>query len=54
MSLGNFFYFKRCGFCNVNYYCVCEFGFIGDYCKINVDECVLNFCVYGKCVDGIN
>ena len=54
MSSGNSFHFKRCGSRDANYYCICEPGFTGDHCKINIDECASNPCVHGKCVDGIN
>lgn len=54
MSEGNSFHFKKCGSRAANYYCICEPGFTGYYCKINIDECASNPCVHGKCVDGIN
>lgn len=35
--------------------CFCIFGFIGECCYINEDECVLYFCKNGVlCVDEVN
>lgn len=29
------------------YECVCELGYIGSMCNVNIDECVGNFCYNG-------
>ena len=34
--------------------CVCVAGFEGDLCQVNTDDCKLNRCGTGKCVDGVN
>ncbi|XP_027495105.1 von Willebrand factor D and EGF domain-containing protein [Corapipo altera] len=36
------------------YLCVCVAGFEGDLCEGNTDDCRLNQCGIGRCVDGIN
>ncbi|KAM9387497.1 von Willebrand factor D and EGF domain-containing protein [Phaethornis superciliosus] len=36
------------------YLCVCVAGFEGDLCQVNTDDCNLNQCGIGRCVDGIN
>ncbi|XP_074939037.1 von Willebrand factor D and EGF domain-containing protein isoform X8 [Phalacrocorax aristotelis] len=36
------------------YLCVCVAGFEGDLCQVNTDDCELNQCGIGRCVDGIN
>ncbi|OXB57369.1 hypothetical protein ASZ78_016486 [Callipepla squamata] len=36
------------------YLCACVAGFEGDLCQVNTDDCRLNQCGTGKCVDGIN
>ncbi|KAJ7405322.1 von Willebrand factor D and EGF domain-containing protein isoform X5 [Willisornis vidua] len=36
------------------YLCVCVAGFEGDLCEVNTDDCRLNQCGVGRCVDGIN
>ena len=33
--------------------CVCQSGYTGDFCEVNIDECDPNPCVNGKCTDGI-
>uniref|UniRef100_A0A8C3E1Y1 von Willebrand factor D and EGF domains n=1 Tax=Corvus moneduloides TaxID=1196302 RepID=A0A8C3E1Y1_CORMO len=36
------------------YLCVCVAGFEGDLCEVNTDDCKLNQCGIGRCVDGVN
>uniref|UniRef100_A0A8D0ELV0 von Willebrand factor D and EGF domain-containing protein n=1 Tax=Strix occidentalis caurina TaxID=311401 RepID=A0A8D0ELV0_STROC len=36
------------------YLCVCVAGFEGDLCQVDTDDCKLNQCGMGRCVDGIN
>lgn len=32
--------------------CFCGVGFIGVYCEVDIDECVLNFCMFNVyCMD---
>lgn len=33
--------------------CTCQKGFTGRLCDININDCVSNPCVNGKCVDDI-
>lgn len=33
--------------------CTCKEGFTGDLCDININDCLSNPCIHGKCVDGI-
>lgn len=51
---GTSYHFARCESRNARYYCICEAGFTGDHCKINIDDCATNPCVHGRCVDGVN
>lgn len=39
---------------NGRYLCVCVAGFEGDLCQVNTDDCKLDQCGIGRCVDGIN
>ena len=51
---GTSYHFARCESQNARYYCICEAGFTGDHCKINIDDCATNPCVHGRCIDGVN
>ena len=38
-----------------SFQCVCDPGFTGDLCQINIDDCVgVNCTGNGQCVDGVN
>ena len=37
----------------MSYTCDCAEGFSGDYCDVNVDDCVGNPCGNGSCVDDV-
>ena len=39
------------GDCNDGGFCECFPGFTGTACEINIDDCVGNGCVNGRCVD---
>ena len=34
--------------------CECNPGFVGDFCEVNIDECMDQPCQNGECIDGIN
>ena len=34
--------------------CVCDSGFFGEDCEVNIDECNPDPCVNGQCFDGLN
>lgn len=36
------------------YICFCPQGFTGNNCEINIDDCEINNCVNGTCIDEIN
>lgn len=33
--------------------CACEKGYTGKFCDVNIDDCVSNPCVHGRCVDDV-
>lgn len=32
------------------YRCVCDIGYNGTECTVNINDCVINACVHGSCV----
>ena len=34
--------------------CVCDAGFFGEDCEVNIDDCNPDPCVNGQCFDGLN
>lgn len=54
MCTTNCSHFLHCESRQGLYYCVCEAGFTGFHCNINIDECSSSPCVNGKCIDGVD
>ncbi|XP_072030271.1 neurocan core protein-like [Amphiura filiformis] len=45
----------KCMNYNGNYFCVCNHGFVGQDCEIDIDECVSAPCQHqGTCVNKVN
>ncbi|XP_076313975.1 cell polarity complex component crumbs [Tachypleus tridentatus] len=50
MNLFPFFSYETAG----GYLCVCNPGFTGTNCEVNIDDCASHSCVNGTCLDGVN